>query len=101
MFINFGSDSVVGYLLELISVSSVRAILDVVVGTLAAVRELLGRGASVADLLALHGLEGLVREGLDVSLRRRELTTCRRRAQLSCGFKINNKYNVSMLPRNI
>lgn len=47
------------------------------VGTLAAVRELLGRGARVAHLLALHGLEALVGERLHVALRRRELTTCR------------------------
>lgn len=44
---------------------------------MAAVRELLGRGARVAHLLALHGLEGLVGERLHVALRRRELTTCR------------------------
>lgn len=44
---------------------------------MAAVRELLGRGARVAHLLALHGLEALVGERLHVALRRRELTTCR------------------------
>lgn len=51
--------------------SSIRELLQI----LAAVRELLGRGARVAHLLALHGLEGLVGERLHVALRRRELTT--------------------------
>lgn len=59
---------------------------------MAAVRELLGGGAGVADLLALHGLEALVGERLDVPLRRRELTTCRSGPQhnYSSGLDTNN-----------